>query len=162
MNLIYLLLLRWWVQSLLLSLHCHLLVLLLLHHLLLLELLLSLLHLCHLSWVKSLLIDSARQMMGAEKNVNIVSVKDSGKLLVHLIDIHLWWKRQCLDKEHAVLKSCNIWSILGFPENLDWLGECSWDKSTVWFDQNWNWCRCINKECNWASLTWIRNVELCH
>jgi len=47
-----------------------LLVLLLLHqgHL-------SLLHLLHLSWVESVLVDSAGQVVGAEKNVDVVGVE---------------------------------------------------------------------------------------
>jgi len=72
--------------------------------------------------------------MGAEKDVLVISVENLGKLIVHLVNLHLRRKRKGLDKEHAVIQLSNIWIMLFLPEDLDWLGECSWNESTVWLD----------------------------
>jgi len=53
----------------------------------LLELHLSLLHSSHLLWVELILDNSAWQVVGGEKNVNIVSIEDSWQVLVQLIKL---------------------------------------------------------------------------
>ena len=72
--------------------------------------------------------------MGTEQNVDVVSVINTGKLLVHFVNVHLWRERQGFHKEHAILKAFNIWLVCSLPEYLNWLSECSWDESTVWLD----------------------------
>lgn len=162
--------LLWWSLTLHLLLLLHLLLswwssldLFLLSHLLLLHshLLLSLLHHGHLVWIKVRLNNFAWQVMSAEKNVHVVSVENSSKLLVHLIDIHLWWKWQSLDEKHAVLKSSCIWVLLLLPENLNWLTESCWNETTVRLYKNWNWCWSIHEICNWALFAWVSNCEWC-
>lgn len=125
-----------------------------------LELHLSLLHSSHLLWVELILDNSAWQVVGGEKNVNIVSIEDSWQVLVQLIKIHIWADWKSLDEEHGILKSIDVWFLLGLPNNSDNLLESGWNKSKVWYDSNWDWCRGVNEECDWASLAWVRKSEL--
>ena len=77
--------------------------------------------------------------MSGEKNVHVVGVEYLSKLLVHLIDLHLWAKRESLYEEHRVLKSLNIWVVPGFPDYFHNLLEGTWDETTVWNNFDWDW-----------------------
>jgi len=99
-------------------------------------------------------------MVGCEKNVDVIGVEHLGKLLVHLINLHLRAQRESLHKEHRVLKSLNIWVVPSFPDYFHNLLEGTWDETTVWHDFDWDWSRCVDEESDWALLAWIGNGKL--
>lgn len=74
--------------------------------------------------------------------------------------IHIWADWKSLDEEHCIFKFINGWFCLSLPNNSDNLLESGWNESKVWYDSNGDWCRGIDKECDWAILTWIRKSKL--
>ena len=93
--------------------------------------------------------------MSGEKNVNVVGVEYLGEVLIHLIDLHFWTQRKSLHKEHGVLKSFHIRIQTCFPDYFYNLLESTWNEPTVWYDFDWNWSRCVDKESDWALLAWV-------
>lgn len=104
-----------------------LLELLLLHHLSL-----SLLHLLHHSWIKSVLVYSASQMVGGEQNVDVVSVEDLVQILGKVLHIHLRRYWQSLNEEHRVLENDWVWILVLFPNDLDGLTVSCWNETLLW------------------------------
>ena len=118
------------------------------------------LHCLHLPWVEVWNLHLWWQVMSSEKNVDVIGVEHLSKLLVHLINLHLWAERESLHEEHWVLKSLNIWVVPSFPDYFHNLLESTWDETTVWNDFDWDWSGCVDEECDWTLLAWIGNSKL--
>ena len=99
--------------------------------------------------------------MCAEKNVDIVCIKDlfSHAMHVHFFSFHIWAEWQSLHEKHGILKFLNIWMLLIFPGNSDFLHESSWNETIVRTYLNSNIRRSIYEKGNWNTNAWVSNSK---
>lgn len=135
--------------------------LLLLHHLLLLHCHLSLGHLLGLHWVELVLHHLAGQVVSREQNCHVVSVEYLLHIQTHQVQISIRLQRNSFDKEHRIFKSLRIWFILGRPSYAHYsLFFLRSYETHVRRNLNWNWCRSVHEESNWAMLYRIHYLKL--